>query len=315
MLTIDMLKQNGLLNGLTDQQFEAIAEMSKNDENTTIGTRIGELHGQYDTDIFSITGIAKNQGEKSYDYAKRVLNDYKTKLAATATTQAQLTNANNEIERLKQQIANNSGDETLKQQLKDAKALSAQLQKQLTDQTNELTKLKQDHADEIKGIRVDNVFAQIVAGLKFKNGTSEGVKNILIKAAKAEVLEKGTPDFVDGENGTQVLVFRDKTTGNVINNPANNLKPFTAEELLMQTSIKDVLEAKVVQPGGGTGPTKTTQQTVTTLDLSGARTQVDADKVIESYLLSNGLTRDSSEFHEQFASIRTENNVSQLPLK
>lgn len=315
MLTVEMLRQNGLLNGLTDDQFNAIAEMSKNDENTTIGIRIGELHGQYDTDILSITGIAKNQGEKSYDYAKRVLNDYKSKLAATATTQAQLTNANNEIVKLKQQIAEGSGDETLKQQLKDAKALSAQLQKQLTDQTNELTKLKEDHANEIKGIHVDNAFAQVVAGLKFKAGITDGVKDILIKAAKAEVLDKGTPDFVDGANGTKVLVFRDKTNGNVINNPANNLNPFTAEELLMQTSIKDVLEPAIKQPGGGTGPNKTHQQTVTTLDLSGIRTQVEADTAIENYLLGQGLTRDSSEFQEQLTSIRTENNVSQLPMK
>ena len=63
MLTIDMLRQNGTLAGLTDAQFNAIAEMSKNDENTVIGTRIGELHGQYDNDILGITGIQKNQGE------------------------------------------------------------------------------------------------------------------------------------------------------------------------------------------------------------------------------------------------------------
>ena len=66
MLTIDMLKQNTALAGLSEAQLTAIAEMSKNDENTVIGTKIGALHGQYDTDIFGITGIKKNDGEKSY---------------------------------------------------------------------------------------------------------------------------------------------------------------------------------------------------------------------------------------------------------
>ena len=45
MLTIDMLKQSADLSGLTDVQFKAIADMSRNDENNVIGARIGELHG------------------------------------------------------------------------------------------------------------------------------------------------------------------------------------------------------------------------------------------------------------------------------
>ena len=47
MLTIEMLRQSSDLAGLTDNQLNAIAEMSRNDENTVIGTKIGALHGQY----------------------------------------------------------------------------------------------------------------------------------------------------------------------------------------------------------------------------------------------------------------------------
>ena len=65
MLTIEMLRQSQSLTGLTDAQFTAIAEMSKNDENTVVGAKIGALRGQYDTDIVSITGISKKDGEKS----------------------------------------------------------------------------------------------------------------------------------------------------------------------------------------------------------------------------------------------------------
>ena len=59
MLTIEMLRQSSDLAGLTDNQLNAIAEMSRNDENTVIGTKIGALHGQYDTDILNITGIKR----------------------------------------------------------------------------------------------------------------------------------------------------------------------------------------------------------------------------------------------------------------
>ena len=54
---------------------------------------------------------------------------------------------------------------------------------------------------------------------------------------------------------------------------------------------------------------------VVILDLSGAKTQVEADKVIENYLLGNGLTRDSAEFAQQSMTLRNDNNVSQLPIR
>src|SRR5574344_2857364 len=97
MLTVEMLQQNTQLSGLTVEQFNAIAEMSRNDENTVIGTKIGALHGQYDADIFGITGIKKKDGEKSYDYAKRVLNEYKTKAGSVKAIQAELTTTKAEV--------------------------------------------------------------------------------------------------------------------------------------------------------------------------------------------------------------------------
>lgn len=313
MLTVDMLRQNGVLAGLTDDQLNAIAIMSQNDENTVIGAKIGALHGQYDTDILGITGINKNQGEKSYDYLKRILNDYKTQITSTATIQAQLANAKTEIETLKQKLADGAGDETLKQQLKDAKKLASDLQTQLTQSVTNLANQKAEYEKQIKGIYVDNAFSEAVSGLKFKAGITEGIKTVLLNAAKAEVLAKGTPDFIDN-NGTKTLVYRD-AAGNVLNNPANNLNPFTTQELLMQTSIKDVIDTGIQQHGGGTGPIQRHNTNVTVLDLTGAKTQVDADKIIESYLLSNGLTRDSAEFATQSMQLRTENKVNELPIR
>lgn len=314
MLTVEMLRQNGALSGLTDAQLTAIAEMSSNDENAVISTRIGTLHGQYDADIFGITGIAKNQGEKSYDYAKRVLNDYKAQIASTATIQAQLANAKNEIATLKQKLADGAGDETLKQQLKDAKALATQLQQQLTQQASDSAKQKETYEKQIKDIYVDSAFGEAVSDLKFKAGITDGIKAVLINAAKAEVLAKGEPDFIES-NGKKVLVFRDKD-GNVLNNPANNLNPFTASELLMQTSLKDVIDSGKKQTGGGTGGNGGRGGDGGNLfDLSGAKTQLEADKAIENHLLAEGLTRDSAEFADRFASMRADNNVAQLPIR
>lgn len=309
-----MLKQNTSLAGLTDAQLTAIATMSQNDENTVIGTKIGALHGQYDADILSITGVKKNDGEKSYDYAKRVLNEYKTQIASTATIQAQLANANKEVEKLKQKLVDGVGDEQLKQQLKDAKAQVTQLQTQLTTKEEEFKKNLAELEKKNLETRVDFAFETATSGLKFKDGITDAVKKILLDSAKAEVLAKGTPDFIDDGKGGKKLVFRG-TDGNVLNNPKNNLNPYTIEELVAESSIKDVIDAGRQQQGGGTKPVVTTSPNATILDFSNIKNQVDADKAIEAHLLANGLTRDSAEFAEQSMQLRADNKVSELPIR
>lgn len=315
MLTREMLAANAALTGLTEEQIVAITQMSQNDENAVIGAKIGALHGQYDTDIFSITGIAKNGVEKSYDYAKRVLTEYKNKFESTKGLQSELDKAKAEVTKLTKQIENGEGNEALKQQLKDSKNLVTQLQSSLTEKTKELDTVKADYESKIKNTHVDYAFSQAFSGLKFKAGITDKVKDILLQSAKNEVLAKGTPDFID-ENGSKKLVFRDQN-GIVLANASNNLNPYTVQEMLMETSIKDVLDTSTKQQGGGTIPPGGggggNRNTI--IDLSSAKTQVEADRLIEQHLLSNGLTRDSAEFSEQLTSIRNENNVSTLPIR
>lgn len=315
MLTIEMLRQSSALTGLTDDQLNAIAEMSRNDENTVIGTKIGALHGQYDADILGITGIKKKDGEKSYDYAKRVLGEYKTKAESVKTVQAELTAAKAEVADLQSKLEKNSGDETLKQQLKDAKAQVTQLQTQLQTKETEFNTKKAEFDKTIKDTHVDYAFQAATAGLKFKSGITEPIQKTLLNAAKAEVLAKGTPDFIEDGQGGKKLVIRG-ADGNILNNPKNNLNPYTLQELVMETSLKDVIDTGRQQQGGGTGGFGSgSGGTGGTLDLSGIKSQVEADKAIEAHLLASGLTRDSQEFANQSLQLRTENNVASLPIK
>lgn len=315
MLTIEMLRQSSALTGLTDDQLNAIAEMSRNDENTVIGTKIGVLHGQYDADILGITGIKKKDGEKSYDYAKRVLGEYKTKAESTKTIQTQLTAAQAQVAELQSKLEKGAGDETLKQQLKDAKAQVTQLQTQLQTKETEFNTKKAEFDKTIKDIHVDYAFQAATAGLKFKSGITEPIQKTLLNAAKAEVLAKGTPDFIEDGQGGKKLVIRG-ADGNILNNPKNNLNPYTMQELVMETSLKDVIDKGRQQTGGGTGGFGSgSGGTGGTLDLSGIKSQVEADKAIEAHLLANGLTRDSQEFANQSMQLRTENNVAGLPIR
>ena len=315
MITIEMLNQNAALSTLTDAQKAAITEISKNDEATVIGTKIGALHGQYDADILNVSGIAKAEGEKSYDYLKRVLGDYKTKLDGTKTLSAQLEAQKNKVTELEAKLAAGGSDEALKQQLKDARHQVTQLQTQLTAKTGELDRAKKDYEQKEKDLQVGFAFTNATAGIKFKADVSEPVKKILLAAAKDEILAKGTPDFIDDGNGGKKLVLRD-AAGNTLNNPKNNLNPYTIEELVMETSLKDVIDTGRQQQGGGTvPPVNTNGGGGTTLDLSGVKTQLEADTQIEKYLLSTGLTRDNAEFGNKVLEIRNENNVSELPIR
>lgn len=309
-----MLNQSESLKGLTDAQKLAITTLSSNDEATVIGTKIGALHGQYDADILSISGISKADGEKTYDYLKRVLSDYKTKLDGTKTLSAQLEAQKKKVTELEAKLAAGGSDEALKQQLKDARHQVTQLQTQLTAKTEELDNAKKGYEKKEKDLQVGFAFTNATAGIKFKADVSEPVRKILLAAAKDEILAKGTPDFIDDGKGGKKLVLRD-AAGNTLNNPKNNLNPYTIEELVMETSLKDVIDTGKQQPGGGTKPNPSSDHRTFNLDLSTAKTQQEADIQIENYLLSTGLTRDNVEFGNKALEIRNENNVSNLPIR
>lgn len=186
MLTVEILKQNTRLSGLSDEQLNAIATMSQNDENTVIGARIGELHGQYDNDVLGISGVAKKSGEKSYDYVKRVLGDYKAKLEASKNLQSQLDAANAQIEELKSK----GPDEAIKQELKDAKTRVEQLKNSLQTKETEFATAKANLEKQVMDAHVDYAFKAATAGLKFKDGISDTLKNVILNAAKSEVLAR-----------------------------------------------------------------------------------------------------------------------------
>lgn len=307
-----MLKQSSALAGLTDEQLNAIAEMSKNDENAVIGAKIGALHGQYDADILAVTGVKKNDGEKSYDYAKRVLGEYKTKADGI---EGQLVAAKAQVADLQAKIDKGEGDQAIRQQLKDSKAQVTQLQSELAAKQTEFIKAKETYESDLKQVHVSYAFDAATAGLKFKDGISESVQKVLLDSAKREVLAKGTPDFIDNGQGGKTLVLRG-ADGNILNNPKNNLNPYTLTELVMETSIKDVIAEGRTATGGGTGGNGGSNGGANgQLDLSGARTQLEADQMIEQHLLANGITRDSKQFSEQSLQIRTEAEVSKLPLR
>lgn len=311
-LTAELLKQNAGLSSLTDEQLSIIAELSRNDENTVIGTRIGELHGQYDQDVLSVTGIAKRHGEKSYDYVKRILGDYKQKAESADVLNNEITSLKSQVEDYKKKISEGKGSEIMEQQLKDA-------QKQLSD-TKELLDAKvkdwQKKYDNLNSqyqkSLIDAEFGKALQGIKFKSVYPDSVQKTLIESAERNILSTAKPDWVE-ENGVKKLVFRGPD-GNIMTNPENRLNPFTPGELLKR-ELKEVLDTGVHKSGSGTQSTQGGGGGNTDVDLTGITNQVDADYAISKHLMSLGYTRGSNEFAEMSLKIRKENGVDKLPLQ
>lgn len=312
-LTAAILRANAGLAALSDEQLSIIEELSRNDENTVIGARIGELHGQYDNDVLSVTGIAKNQGEKTYDYVKRVLGDYKQKAAGAEALNTQITELKTQIEGYKKTIAEGKGNEAVAQQLKDAQKQLADTQALFEAKNKEWQEKYDSLNSQYQQSLIDAEFGKALQGMKFKSIYPESVQKTLIESAKRTILGTAKPDWVE-ENGARKLVFRD-AAGNIMTNQENRLNPFTPGELL-QRELKDVLDTGRQQGGTGTqGNQGGSGGASGSLDLTGITNQVDADNAISKYLMSLGYTRGSKEFSDEALKIRQENGVDKLPVQ
>lgn len=312
-LTAAILRANAGLAALSDEQLGIIEELSRNDENTVIGAKIGELHGQYDNDVLSVTGIAKNQGEKSYDYVKRILGDYKQKAAGAEALNTQITELKTQIEGYKKTIAEGKGNEAVAQQLKDAQKQLADTQALFETKNKEWEEKYNSLNNQYQQSLIDAEFSKALQGMKFKSIYPESVQKTLIESAKRTVLSTAKPDWVE-ENGVRKLVFRD-AAGNIMTNQENRLNPFTPGELL-QRELKDVLDTGRKQRGTGTqGNQSGSGGAGGSLDLTGITNQVDADNAISKHLMGLGYTRGSKEFSDEALKIRQENGVDKLPIQ
>jgi hypothetical protein len=310
-LTADIIKADTALNSLTDEQISAISALSTNDEKVTIDNRIRDLHNQYDNDIKTVTGIDRNQDEKSYVYLKRVLNDYKTKHEGLPGLQQKVTSYETEIASLKQAIADGKGNETIKQQLKDVQDKLKAKEDQYKSERSAWDQAKSEYDNQITRLAEDTEFNKAMTGLKFKSSYPESVQKTLLTSAIALIREKYKMDWVDAD-GKKAVVFRNEK-GEIARNTANSLNPYTAKELIKE-QLKEALDDKP-GGGGGTTPPGGGSPTIDLVDVAGAKNQVEADEMIAKYLLQTGELRGTSSFADKHRKIREESGISKLPIR
>lgn len=314
-LTSEILKKNAVLEGLTDEQVNAIVTLSANDENNVIGTKIGEIYRQMDTTIETSTGVKRNGDEKTYNYLERAATSLKEQAGDIAGLNKQIGDLTKEKTRLEKVIADGGTDAETKKQLTQATADLKAVQKQYNDLKTDHDKAMQTHQTELFGVRIDNEMAIATSGIKFKADLPKSATDVLMTQA-TDKIKALSPEYIDDGKGGKVLAFKDET-GAIMRNPENQLNPFTASELVgKELKGMGVLDEGRKQGGAGTGGDGGGNGGGgSTVDVSGARTRVEANNIATKSLLAQGLTVGSKEFDSQMTQIWKDNNVSELPEK
>ena len=315
-LTSELLRANATTAGLSDDQVSAIVEMSQNDENTVIAHKTSEIYNGLDSDILATSGIQKNGGEKTYDYAKRVIGEFKGQAGQNAGLQSQIAELTKEKQRLEGVIAKGGSDEETKKALQKAQADLQDVQNKYAELNTKYENDKVAHQKELFNVKIDQELSQATAGLKFIANLPETAIVELKKQAIQRV--KGyTPEYIDDGNGGKVLSF--SQNGVTMRNPETNLKPYTAAELIQkELKTMGVLEVQRVQQGAGSqGGQGGGQGGGAIADLSGARTQNEAYEVLAKQLMSQGLINGSKEFDDAMKKAWADNidTIKTLPKK
>ena len=314
-LTTELLKGNAATAGLSDEQINAVVEMSKNDETAVIGQKTGEIYGGLDADILAASGIAKNGAEKTYDYAKRVIGEIKGQAGNAAELQTKVSELEKEKTRLESIIAKGGADAETKRQLDKANADLANVTSEYAALKTKYDNAESEHQKALFGMKIDGELAKASAGIKFKADLPQTVTSVLMAQAVAKV-KAMNPEYIDDGNGGKVLAFNEN--GTTMRNPENNLRPYTAAELVeRELKAMGVLDPGRVQTGAGTKPQPTGNGNGGTVDISGARTQDEAHEIIAKQLMAQGKVNGSKEFNDAMTQAWKDNRdaIKALPIR
>lgn len=308
MITKEILQADPVLQTLSEDQISAILTLNTNDISAEIGKKTGEIYRELDKTIEEKTGIKRNGAEKSYLYLGRAIDEFKKNQPSVESLEAEIAKLKTAKADLESQIASGANAD-VKKQLDGVKAELENTKRQYVELQAAMTTKDAEHQAEILGVRVESELLGATKAFEFKKEIPVSVVNILVKQAIEKV--KGLhPEFSDDGQGGKRLIFRGED-GATLNNPNNKLNPFTASELLAK-ELTDILQPARRQEGTGTtGPQAGNQGK--TLDVSGARTRIEANEILTKQLLAQGLVMGSEAFDTAMSQAWKENKVSELP--
>ena len=315
MLTEQLIKSNSVLAGLTHEQIAAITVLSQNDENAVIGAKVAEIHKAYDNDIKDIFGVEKPAGVKTYQFMKDKFNELKSQ-GDTTTLKAEIETLKKEKADL-EKLAKTGGDAVLTKQIEDLTKALGDKEKALTDLRNDIKVKESDFMskltekdNELVTSKIEAEINGTLAGLKFK-ALDQTIIDTMVATAKQSVLKTGKPEFQKDDKGNTITVFRDDN-GNIIANPANLQKPFTAGELVL-SKLTPILEpARNVT---GTGSDGGQGGSGGTIAKGSFKTKLEASNGIAAHLAEKGIAKTDPKYDAEFQTLYKEAVTDDMPIK
>lgn len=310
-----MLQQQEALNGLTDAQREAIALLSKNDEDSVIGAKFREVYNRLDETIARETGVQRNGDEKTYNYLERAARELAGKANSVEGLNTKIHELTTERDRLKKTIEDGVVDEKVKKDLLQAQRDLQSITEQYNTLKTSYDKQTADHAAELMNFRIDNELAAAKGGIKFKAELPQTATDVLMQQAvnKIKALKH---EFIDDGKGGQRLVFKDANDA-IMRNAEKQLEPITIGDLLTkELKAMGVLDEGRKATGGGTSaPQVHNTENGIVIDLAGVRTQNEAQELIAQTLMKQGLINGSKAFQDAMTKAWKDNNISSLPIR
>ena len=296
-LTNEVITANESLKDLSEEQVSAIVTLSQNSEDELFRQKMGEHYRKLDASIEEHSGVARNGDEKTYDYLPRAIDAMKGGYEETIKT----LRSQNETLR-KEGTADAALQARFDAQTKELNATK----KEFNALREQFDKANLDHAKALEGIRIDNEIARAMDGIEFKAGLNAELLATAKERAIASVRGKN-PTFEE-RDGEQRLVFHEGDEPML--NRENQLKPFSAKELLMREFGKfDILNSRPSAGAGGEGKQPSAPSSLA------ASTQMQAMEAIEKMALEKGFAKGTADYQAEVNRLWVENKCSTLPVK
>jgi hypothetical protein len=235
--------------------------------------KIKEVHDQYDKDVSEMTGLKREQNEKTYDFVKRALK-------ANTGDSAALTA---KIKTLEEQIAKGDTSGATKKLLEEAEA---KFKTKLQEQDQLITKLQGETTATKKQSLLTSDYATIKASFvkQLPKLFDRTEKSIL-----TEALEIGLVDD-DGK------IYASDGKGNFLKDSSFQKIPMT---VWLKNEFKDVIDAGAKPlPGGGSQPPNKTETNpdLITVDNFVVPETIKTGTDLGTYMLEQGLMRGTQKY-------------------
>ena len=275
-------------------------------------------------DIKEVFGLDKSPGIKTYKHLKEVLTESEKKSSAAKKLEEQITEKDDQIKLLNEQVKKGGGDEALKKQISSLEEERDNLKKEVSDVKDSYKKAEEDYAKMLSdrdqkslttdlSMRYAKALSNPDNAIKFLDTIPEATRKRELKHVEAAVLQRGKPEYIDDGNGNMTLVFKNED-GTVLKNKSKGLDPYTAEDLYLEELQQSGILAKGKKAAGtGTGAGKGKGGNDFSVDISEAKTQTQAIEIIHRGVLENGISKVSPNFNIEVQRIAKENDVFDLP--